>query len=159
MISTLALTCTGHRCTASYRASRTAISPNPSSWHGWTRSSASCPPRSRPRPARTRTAPSTGSGSSRRAMAPTAADGRLGRQRRRTRSRCEGGRTWPGGCSSAASRGAQGLGRGGAEEEEAQFCGVEGTPFDSDTPVAYVDQLASEIKNKIITTHNRNLPV
>jgi hypothetical protein len=47
----------------------------------------------------------------------------------------------------------------GAEEEEAQFCGVEGTPFDSDTPVAYVDQLASEIKNKIITTHNRNLPV
>jgi hypothetical protein len=57
-----------------------------------------------------------------------------------------GGDAWSSGARARRSR----RGRGAV-------CGVEGTAFDSDTPVAYVDQLASEIKNKIITTHNRNL--
>lgn len=128
---------------ASYQASRTETSPNPSSPGAWTPSSAPRRPPSRPRPARTPAAPnSTGPGSSRQAPAPTPAAWRLV-PRLRTRSRCGGGKIWPGGCSSPATRGklrvrawrSKRRSRAGEAGGPRVCGGMEGRPPDGDTSV------------------------
>jgi hypothetical protein len=138
---------------ASYQASRTATSPNPSSPRAWMPSSAPRRPPSRPHRARTPAAPnSTGPGSSCQAPARTPAAWRLAQQRRR-RNRCRGGRRWLGGCSSPATRGELRVrawrrkrrSRGGEGGGPRVCGGMEGRPPDGDTSIAHVDHFSSQM--------------